>query len=59
MAAKLGALLVGAQHDRRRVPAYGGVDAPLDVDLPGMPGLVADGDRVDVGGAGGKRQTRA
>ena len=59
VAAELGGFLVGAQHDRRRVTANVAADDLLEFAIAGVPRLVLDADRVDVGGVGGERELRA
>ena len=49
VAAELGAFLVGAQHDRQRVPADQRADAVLDRAIAGMLGFPVRCDRVEVG----------
>ena len=52
VAAELGGLLVGAEHNGQRVPADQGADALLDGAIPRMPRLPIRRDRVEVGGIG-------
>jgi hypothetical protein len=56
VAAELGRFLVGAQHDRRRVPADVAADGPFEFAHAGMHGLVCDADGVEIGGIGRERQ---
>ena len=59
VAAELGGFLVGAQHDRHRVPADVAADRLLELAVAGMRRLLLGADGVDVGGVGGERQLRA
>ena len=59
VAAVLGAHAVRVDHHRHRVPADVGLDAPLDRAIAGIFGLLADGNRVEVGGVRAIRQIRA
>ena len=59
VAAVLGALAVRVDDHRHRVPADVGLDPPLDRAIAGILGLLADGDRVEVGGVRAIRQVRA
>ena len=52
--AQLGALLVGAQHRRDRVPPVQRADAVLELEVTGMLGLLVHRDGVHVGG--GRRE---
>ena len=52
MAAEFGRLLVGAQHDRQRVPADDRADPVLDRPVARMRRLSVRQDRVDIGGVG-------
>ena len=52
--AQLGALLVGAQHRRDRVPPVQRADAVLELEVAGMLGLLVHRDGVHVGG--GRRE---
>ena len=59
MAAELGAFLVGAQHDRRGVPADVAPDRHFQLAIAGMRRLLVGMDGVDIGRVGGERQLRA
>ncbi len=59
MAAELRRLLVGAQHDRRRVPAHEAADGPFELAHARMRRLIVGVDRVDIGGVGRERQAGA
>ena len=56
VAAELRGFLVGAQHDRRGVPAHVAADRHFELAVAGMLGLSLGRDRVDVGRVGGERQ---
>ena len=59
VAAEFGQFLVGAQHDRQRVPADQRADLVLDRAVAGMPGLAVGCDRVEVGRGAGIGHRRA
>ena len=53
MAADARALLVRPHHHGHGVPADDALDAPLDLAVAGIGGLLVGGNRVDVGRGGG------
>ena len=59
VAAVLGADAIRVNDHRHRIPADVGLDAALDRAIAGILGLLADGDRVQVGGVRAIRQIRA